>query len=120
MARILIVDDMAEIRRLLTRSLKGDHEIVGELSDGYAAASEVEELHPDIVIMDHKMPLIDGERATRMIKAVFPHVVVIGFTSGGVQSTKRYWLPEPMPASIRRICRLSGPISVDAGRRAFA
>lgn len=86
MARILIVDDRPEIRRLVKRTLKkGDHEIVGELSDRYAAASEVEQLNPDIVIMDHKMPIIDGEQATRP-KRLYPHVVVIGFTSGGTES----------------------------------
>jgi len=81
MARILIVDDTPEIRRMLTSRLKATHEIVGELSDGYAAASEVEETQPDVVIMDFKMPTVSGIHATREVKTLFPHVVIVGFTS---------------------------------------
>ena len=81
--RVLIVDDMPEIRRMVRSRLEKDHEVVGELSDGYAVASEVEETRPDVVIMDLKMPIIDGAEATRQIKALFPHVLVLGFTSAG-------------------------------------
>lgn len=81
MARVLIIDDIAVIRRMVSLALSADHEIVGELSDGYAAAAEVETVQPDVVIMDHRMPRVDGVEATRRIKALFPHVAVIGFTS---------------------------------------
>lgn len=81
MARILIVDDSPEIRRMLVSRLKGAHQIVAELSDGYAAASEVEASKPDIVIIDFQMPTVSGVHATREIKARFPDVVVIGYTS---------------------------------------
>ena len=79
--RVLVVDDSPEVRTSLRRSLRDDCEIVAELSDGYAAAAEVEETQPDVVIMDMQMPVVDGAQATRQIKALFPHVVVIGYTS---------------------------------------
>ncbi len=66
---------------MLRSRLERGHDIVGELSDGYAAASEVEETQPDVVIMDFKMPTVSGIHATRAVKALFPHVVVVGFTS---------------------------------------
>lgn len=66
---------------MVVRALGSDHQIVGQLSDGYAAASEVEETQPEVVIMDHNMPVIDGAAATRQLKALFPHVHVVGFTS---------------------------------------
>lgn len=81
MAKILIVDESAQTRRMLSDALGSAHEVVGQLSDGYAAASEVEETRPDVVIIDHRMPIIDGADVTRQIKALFPHVLVVGFIS---------------------------------------
>lgn len=79
--RVLMVDDSPEVRTSLRRALREDCQIVAELSDGYAAASEVEETQPEVVIMDMQMPTVDGAEATRQIKALFPHVVVLGYTS---------------------------------------
>lgn len=83
MARILLVEDMPEIRRMLRSRLQNDHEIVGELTDGYDAVSAVEEKQPDVVIMDFKMPTVSGVEATRQITDRFPDVVVAAYTSSG-------------------------------------
>lgn len=72
MARILIIDDTPEVRRMLRSRLERAHEIVGELSDGYAAASKVADTRPDVVIIDPKMPTVSSVHATREIKASFP------------------------------------------------
>lgn len=67
--RLLIADDVArvlqDLRRLL--QLTGGIEIVGEAQDGQAAVRLAEELHPDVVLMDLEMPVLDGWEATRRI-----------------------------------------------------
>lgn len=81
MKRLLLVDDSPDFRSLLRLRLEDRFEIVGELSDGWAAASEVEETKPDVIVMDLRMPILNGDEATRHVKALYPHVHVIGFTS---------------------------------------
>lgn len=82
-ASILIIEDMPEIRRMLKRRLKSTHEVVGELSDGHGAVAEVERSEPDVVVIDWQLPRVSGIDATRNIKAAFPDVVVVSYTSAG-------------------------------------
>jgi len=67
--RVLIVDDDALVRSALRLVLGGDAdlEVVGEAADGVAALSAVAELAPDIVLMDIRMPGVDGLTATERI-----------------------------------------------------
>ena len=68
--RVLIVDDMPQVRqdlRLLLQ-ISNDIEVVGEAGDGQQAIIQAEQLHPDVVIMDLEMPLLDGLDATAQIK----------------------------------------------------
>lgn len=78
-ARLLIADDRARARRAL-RALLGTHaefELVGEAADGQEALTAVEQLQPDIVILDIRMPRLDGLAATRQIKARWPEIRVV-------------------------------------------
>ena len=71
MIRVLLVDDQELIRaglRGILRSRFG-FEIVGELGDGAEVVPVVEELRPDIVVMDIRMPGTDGVTATRRLRA---------------------------------------------------
>jgi len=81
--RILIVDDSGLMVRTLSSLISADPslEIVGEASNGLDALEKVQELRPDLVIMDVRMPVMDGVEATRRIKAEFPGTIVIGLTS---------------------------------------
>jgi DNA-binding NarL/FixJ family response regulator len=83
MLRILLVDDQALIRRGLTAILKLEPtiEIVGEAENGQAALALVESLKPDVVLMDVRMPVMDGVAATRQITQRFPEVKVLVLTT---------------------------------------
>ena len=82
MIRILLVDDHKILREGICSLVKGydDMEVVGEAADGRAALSLVQELSPDIVIMDISMPDLNGIDATRKITADHPNVKVIALS----------------------------------------
>ena len=89
--RTLLVDDYASIRkslRILLKTVPGV-EVVGEAEDGRIAMELMHQLLPDIIIMDIRMPVMDGIEATRWITTVFPDVKVIAFTSCAEKSTIR-------------------------------
>jgi DNA-binding NarL/FixJ family response regulator len=72
--RVLIADDH-ELMRGGLRAMLGAHddiEIVGEASDGGEAVDRAVELRPDVVIMDIRMPRVDGIEATRRLAAQGP------------------------------------------------
>ncbi len=79
MTRVLVVDDQDLVRHGLRMILElGGVEVVGEASDGAAAVAAAAELDPDVVLMDLRMPLMDGVEATRQIAgAGRPRVLVL-------------------------------------------
>lgn len=79
---LLIVDDHALYRKGLRSmfELEPDIEVIGEASDGLEALDKVEELHPDIVLMDVNMPGMDGMQATRKLADAYPGILVITLT----------------------------------------
>ena len=77
--RVLIADDLARTRRAL-RALFAAHagfQVVGEAADGEEAVAAVERLRPDVVVLDVRMPRLDGIAATGRIKARSPDVRVV-------------------------------------------
>ena len=80
--RVLIVDDHALFRRGLQMVLEQETDIVvvGEGGDGAEAVSKTQELMPDVVLMDVRMPKRGGIDATKQIKEILPHVKILMLT----------------------------------------
>ena len=83
MIRVLLVDDQQLIRaglRMLCESVP-DMEVVGEAADGATAVRLAEQVHPDVVLMDLRMPGVDGTTATSRILARRPSARVVVLTT---------------------------------------
>ncbi len=83
MIRILLADDQALVRGgfRLTLDAEPDMEVVGEASDGEAAVDRATETRPDLVLMDIRMPTLDGIAATRRLLAEVPTARVLILTT---------------------------------------
>lgn len=81
--RVMIVDEHDMVRRGLIAFLKvkPDLELVAEARNGEEAIQVCEEVQPDVILMDLKMPVMDGVTATRIIRERWPGVQVIALTS---------------------------------------
>jgi len=82
-ARVLVVDDQTLFRTGLTSLLSEDErvEIVGQAVDGADAVKQATKLKPDVVLMDIKMPNVDGIEATKQIIETLPGVKVLILTT---------------------------------------
>ena len=81
--RVLIADDHSVVREGLRRFLDRDPEltVVGEASDGAEAVELARQLHPDVVLMDLLMPVMDGIAATSAIRKELLETEVVALTS---------------------------------------
>ena len=120
MIRILLVDDQELVyqgmRAML--NLESDLEVVGVADNGRVAIQQVEALQPDIVLMDIRMPIMDGREATRIICQRFPKTKVLvvstfdedDYISHSIKAGAKGYLLKDMPVeelaqSIRLVYR---------------
>jgi len=81
--RIVIADDQASVRQGLVLLLDGqpDIEVVGAAADGQQALDLVAEHHPDAVLLDLNMPVLDGVGAIRRLRSEHPDVAIVVLTT---------------------------------------
>lgn len=108
MIRLLLVDDQKLVRQGLKAmlSLESDLEIVGTAENGEEAIAQVETLQPDIVLMDVRMPVMNGSTATRIICERFPGTKILVLStydedrdvSEAIRAGAKGYLLKDMPA----------------------
>ena len=83
MIRILLADDQQLFREGLVAllSLQEDLEIVGEANHGQEAIALAEQLQPDVILMDVRMPICNGVEATRVIHNSYPWIQILVLTT---------------------------------------
>lgn len=85
MTRVVIADDQAVVRGGLRLILEAHHiQVVGEAPDGRAAVQAARELKPDVVLMDIRMPVLDGIEATRQLISEPSGTKVLVLTTYGI------------------------------------
>ena len=78
----MVVDDTDHVREMLATMLELDgFDVVAKVAGGAEAIAEVEDAAPNIVVMDYKMPGMDGLAATRRLRELAPAVPVILYTA---------------------------------------
>jgi DNA-binding NarL/FixJ family response regulator len=123
MIKILLVDDQRTIRQALRMrlALEPDITVIGEAGDGAEALNLIPLLHPDVVVMDVKMPHMDGMACTAALRAVAPDAVVVILTlhdspavraqameAGAAAFLGKHNASELLPATIRQAAVGSG------------
>jgi DNA-binding NarL/FixJ family response regulator len=116
MIRVLVVDDHTIVRDGICAllALTPDIEVVGEASDGNEALEKVQELTPDVVIMDMGMPVMGGLEATRRIRHEFPNVNVLVLTQ---YDDREYVFPAIEAGALGFIIKTAASSDLAAGIR---
>lgn len=132
MIRVLIVDDHALVRMGIRRLLDDlpDIQVVAEAENGETALALVKLHQPDVVLLDMKMPGIDGWEVTRRLKKTSPHVKVIAVTAlsteplpsrvlqlGAMGYLTKESGPEEMAAAIRKVVKGEKYLSAEIAQK---
>jgi DNA-binding NarL/FixJ family response regulator len=104
--RIIVADDFPPFRSALREYFSEFEalEVVGEAGDGHSAIELTLDLVPEVIVMDVKMPRVDGVEATRLIKRILPEVHVVGFSSQDDTLTREAMTTAGCSAFITKEC----------------
>ncbi len=94
MIKVLLVDDSAIVRKTIKTTLHNHPEIqvIGECEDGKEVIPLLQHLKPDVILMDYRMPILNGIETTKLVKDLFPEIKVIGFSCNDDIITKEAFL----------------------------
>ena len=131
--RILLADDQAMVRAgfRMILDLEPDMEVVAEADDGEQAVAEARRTHPDVVVMDIRMPVLDGIDATRRLLADVdppPHVLMVttfgddeslyaALRAGAGGFLLKNAPPEELVEGVRAVAAGEGMLSASVTRR---
>jgi two-component system, cell cycle response regulator DivK len=92
---ILVVEDQEDLRSVLRDLLTGSGYTVAEAADGQASVAKAKSEHPDLILMDIQLPVMDGYEATRQIRAdpalkATPIIAVSSFATKGDEEKARF------------------------------
>jgi DNA-binding NarL/FixJ family response regulator len=116
---VLIVDDGPLLRQKLSERLRreGDFDVCGEAGDGQEAIEKVQQLQPDLVIMDISMPKMNGLDAVRALRKLIPSIPIIVFSNHSDAFVKNLALSLGVAAVISKSQNIS--VLLDAARSLF-
>jgi two-component system, chemotaxis family, chemotaxis protein CheY len=111
---VLIVDDNAFIRQALCELFEreGDFEVCGEGEDGRQAIAAATCLHPDLVVLDISMPVMNGLDAARVLKALMPTMPLILYSV----SVDRAVELQAKSIGVSEVVSKTAPVSVLIGK----
>lgn len=89
MAAVLVADDSAFARRLVSDVVGEDHDVVAAVENGVEAVEVCKERRPDVVVLAAEMPIRDGIEATRDIAAERPETSILVCAGAGDEATER-------------------------------
>ena len=105
MRRVLLVDDNPDVRYLTRLTIESEsYQVVGEATNGVEALGAADDLQPDAVVIDLRMPVMDGLEATRILRYRFPDLKII-VMSGSDD-----------PLMVRQISAAGADATVDKGK----
>lgn len=104
--RILLADDNAAIREMARQIIEENPKwtICGEAADGRMAVELARRLHPDIVVLDYKMPLMNGLQAAHLIGSFSPAATMVMFTAEATKQLVR----QALASGIRTVVSKAG------------
>ena len=87
--RVILADDHPLMIEALKHMLEPDYEVVGEFTDGHSLVETAEALHPNVIVLDVGMPIMNGLNAGQRLKAMMPTVKLVFLTMNQDQDTAR-------------------------------
>jgi DNA-binding NarL/FixJ family response regulator len=107
--RILIIDDSSEVRYVMRKVFESEPGwlVCGEASNGKEGVELAERIHPNLIILDLSMPVMNGLEVAKILNHSMPTVPLIMFTSFQTESLRE----QALAAGINKIIQKSGPLT---------